>query len=51
MSELGQTPDIYHLTRVRDFENSQDVHLLTNVITLCQSCHRNVKKGNATLSV
>ncbi|MCO8244042.1 MULTISPECIES: HNH endonuclease [unclassified Haladaptatus] len=48
-SEIGQTPDVHHIIRLREFDNPQEAHRLDNVITLCRSCHRNVEEGNTTL--
>lgn len=49
-SELGTTPDVHHIIRVRDYDDPQEAHFLNNVTTLCRSCHRNVEEGNVTLS-
>ncbi|WP_435195600.1 HNH endonuclease [Natronomonas sp. EA1] len=38
--EIGQEPDVHHLTPIREFDNPQNAHTLENVISLCRSCHR-----------
>lgn len=48
--EIGQNPDVHHITPVREFENPEDAHTLSNVVCLCRSCHRTVEStaGRAT---
>lgn len=48
-TEIGRNPDVHHIERVRDFEDSEEAHTLENVITLCRSCHRNVEAGNISV--
>ncbi|MFC4544591.1 HNH endonuclease [Halosolutus amylolyticus] len=43
--ELGQNPDVHHLTPVREFDRPAEAHTLANVITLCRPCHRRVEAG------
>lgn len=49
--EIGRNPDVHHLERVRSFEQPQEAHTLSNVVTLCRSCHRNVEAGNVSAPV
>ena len=44
--EIGQKPDVHHIEPIRTFDNHQDAHELSNVITLCRKCHINVERGN-----
>lgn len=44
--DLGRNPDVHHIERVRDFDDPSDAHRLSNVVTLCRSCHRHVEAGN-----
>ncbi|RDZ65412.1 HNH endonuclease [Haloferax sp. Atlit-12N] len=44
--ELGQNPDVHHLNRVRDFDDPSNAHTLSNVVSLCRSCHRLVESGD-----
>jgi 5-methylcytosine-specific restriction endonuclease McrA len=44
--ELGQEPDVHHITPVRTFDDPQDAHHRSNVITLCRRCHRHVEAAN-----
>ncbi|AXG06263.1 HNH endonuclease [Haloplanus rubicundus] len=44
--ELGRNPDVHHIERVRDFEDPREAHTLSNVISLCRSCHQHVEAGN-----
>lgn len=37
--ELGQEPDVHHITPVRLFDNEEDAHTLDNTVCLCRSCH------------
>jgi DNA-directed RNA polymerase subunit RPC12/RpoP len=43
--DLGQNPDVHHLTPVREFEHPENAHELENVVSLCRSCHRFVESG------
>ncbi|WP_380677465.1 HNH endonuclease [Salinigranum sp. GCM10025319] len=45
--ELGQNPDVHHVTPVREFENPEEAHSLANVVSLCRSCHRIVEEGGS----
>ena len=49
-SDLGRNPDVHHIVPVRFFEESEehdieDAHTLSNVISLCISCHRKAEFG------
>ncbi|GGL61787.1 HNH endonuclease [Halocalculus aciditolerans] len=48
--ELGQEPDVHHLTPVREFDDPQDSHVLSNLVSLCRSCHMKVERGTVVLS-
>lgn len=37
--ELEQNPDVHHIKPVREFENPEEAHTLTNLVSLCRSCH------------
>nr|WP_240943039.1 HNH endonuclease [Haloferax alexandrinus] len=43
---MGQNPDVHHLNRVRDFDDPSNAHTLSNVVSLCRSCHRLVESGD-----
>jgi len=48
--ELGRNPDVHHLVPVRRFVDSPDheaadAHRLTNVVSLCVTCHRKADVG------
>lgn len=45
-SELGQSPDVHHITPIRKFEHSEEAHYLDKVISLCRKCHINVEYGH-----
>lgn len=45
-TELGQEPDVHHIRRVRDFDDPEDAHFLSNVVCLCRPCHRRVEGGD-----
>ena len=45
-SEIGQEPDVHHITPVREFDDPQDAHTLSNVISLCPSCHGLAEHGS-----
>lgn len=38
--------DIHHIIKYRDFDNSIDANKLTNLITVCKSCHTKVFTNN-----
>jgi len=44
--DIGHEPDVHHIEPIRTFDDPQDAHEITNVITLCRRCHRNVEVGN-----
>lgn len=48
--ELGQNPDVHHLIPVREFDRPEEGHKLSNVITLCRSCHRRAEEGEITVT-
>lgn len=41
--EMGREPDVHHIKPIREFEDPQEAHVLSNVISLCRSCHRKVE--------
>ena len=43
--DIGRKPDVHHITPIRAFDDPQDAHELSNVITLCPLCHRHVEMG------
>jgi 5-methylcytosine-specific restriction endonuclease McrA len=43
--EIGQNPDVHHITPLADFEDPQDAHRLENLIVLCRQCHAAVESG------
>lgn len=43
--EIGREPDVHHLKPVRAFDEPQDAHELSNMISLCRSCHRLAESG------
>lgn len=45
-TQLDRNPDVHHIERVRDFEDPEEAHRLSNVVTLCRSCHRRVEEGD-----
>jgi hypothetical protein len=45
-SEIGQEPDVHHITPVREFDDPQDAHKLSNVVSLCPSCHGLAEHGS-----
>jgi hypothetical protein len=50
-SELGQNPDVHHITSVRWFVDSdqyarRDAHTLSNLVSLCRSCHRKAEEDD-----
>lgn len=47
--DMGRNPDVHHIEPVRSFENSQNAHVLKNLISLCRSCHRHAESGNITV--
>lgn len=49
--ELGQNPDVHHITPMRAFENAQDAHTMENLVALCRSCHHEVEDGRIDISV
>lgn len=36
--EVGRETDVHHVTPVREFEDTQDAHVIETVVTLCRSC-------------
>ncbi|RNJ26578.1 HNH endonuclease [Halosegnis longus] len=46
VEELGQNPDVHHITPVRTFEDPDDAHHLDNVVCLCRTCHPKVEAGS-----
>lgn len=44
--ELGQNPDVHHIQPVRTFDDPQEAHVLTNLVSLCKSCHTRVEAGS-----
>ncbi|WP_254522917.1 HNH endonuclease [Natrinema caseinilyticum] len=49
-AELERNPDVHHLQPVRSFENPEDAHTMTNVVSLCRSCHRRAEDGRISVS-
>lgn len=44
--ELGKNPDVHHIRPVREFADPERAHSMSNVISLCRSCHQKVEAGN-----
>jgi len=38
--EYGRSLDVHHIQPSRTFDDQRDAHVLTNLITLCLSCHK-----------
>ena len=38
--EYGRTLDVHHIRRFHDFASAAEANVLSNLITLCRSCHR-----------
>lgn len=38
-------PDVHHIKPVRDFDEPQEAHEMTNLITLCKRCHTSAEWG------
>jgi len=47
--ELDANPHVHHVVPVRTFDEPADAHELTNLVTLCASCHPKVEHGVAEL--
>lgn len=45
-SEIGHSPDVHHIVGVRLFQNIRAAHILSNLITLCKSCHKKAEYGS-----
>jgi len=43
--ELGQNPDVHHIAPKREFDSLEEANKLSNLITLCRSCHNKVGKA------
>lgn len=43
--EIGQEPDVHHITPLREFEDPQEAHSLDNLVALCRSCHADAEWG------
>jgi len=37
--EMGQEPDVHHITPFREFDDSQEANKLDNLVCLCKRCH------------
>lgn len=48
--QLGQEPDVHHITPIKTFDEPKEGHTLDNVICLCRSCHRRVEAGSIHVS-
>jgi hypothetical protein len=48
--EIGREPDVHHLKPVREFDDPQDAHELSNVVCLCPQCHAFVEHGTIPTS-
>jgi len=38
-SDLGQRPDVHHITPFREFDDYEEANKLSNLVCLCRSCH------------
>ncbi|WP_394327071.1 HNH endonuclease [Halopenitus malekzadehii] len=47
---MGREPDVHHLKPVREFEDPQDTHTLSNAVTLCRLCHRLAEAGTIEIT-
>jgi len=42
--ELGRNPDVHHIIPFETFESYKEANRLSNLITLCNRCHRLIEK-------
>jgi 5-methylcytosine-specific restriction endonuclease McrA len=47
--EIGRNPDVHHIEPLRTFDDLRDAHTLSNLISLCHSCHMRVEHGDASV--
>lgn len=45
VEKYGMSLNVHHRTRYRSFEDEEEAHRLSNLVTLCCSCHRKVEAG------
>ncbi len=43
--QIGRSPDVHHVTPVREFNDPRDAHKLSNLVVLCPDCHPKVEHG------
>lgn len=48
-SELDTEPHVHHIEPVRSFDDSADAHTLSNLVTLCPTCHPRVEHDAVSL--
>jgi len=48
-SDYGKQLSVHHIISYRRFENSQDANSLSNLVSVCQSCHMKLEHGTASI--
>jgi predicted HNH restriction endonuclease len=43
IDEFGRSLEVHHLTPVREFDDPLDAHDLSNLVTLCRPCHKELE--------
>jgi len=38
--DIGRNPDVHHKKPVKNFENQNDAHTISNLVCLCMDCHK-----------
>lgn len=49
--ELGMSPDVHHIIRIREFEEPEDANYLENLVCLCPKHHNLIEKNNFSCDV
>lgn len=50
VSAMDRNPDVHHIEPVRRFDDPDQAHRLSNVVSLCRSCHRRAEEGEIDVS-